>query len=184
MTFERSHGRSRLTRPRLREVSPSSADGDRPGDRDSLGRFVSGNRAGTAKAAKHALTAPLRAAVAAGVAEAVPGEVAPETRAQVAHAALTLYRAAKRELGPRSTIVLSHLVRWAIGTAVSQHLSLAAAQCGLDTDRGARLLELAHTAEGRAERASVAALTMARALKSSRDDTPPPWLEADEGEES
>lgn len=177
MSIERSHGKMRLARPRPRDAGAATADRDPFRDRDARGRFQTGNTAGRNRTAKRSITAVLRSAAASGVAGVVaaPSGSAP-VPAQIAQQALTLYRAGRRDLHTDSPIALSHLARWAVNTALAQHLAALAAEHGLDTDQGLRLLERAHACEGRAERASIAALTMARAIGGARKDDPPPWL--------
>lgn len=95
--------------------------------------------------------------------------------------ALRLFRAFIRELGgPASPIVRSLALGYALQHVAGARLTLAAAEAGLATDEGARLLERAAKAQGRAERSAVAAATFAGIL-SPRDRTPgappAPWLE-------
>jgi hypothetical protein len=161
--IERSHGKLRLTRPRMRDASVATVR-ERTGDRDALGRFAPGNAAATARTAKRSLTAALRAAAAAAVAEVAAGTQAPQRGAQVAQHALSLYRAEARVLATDSAMVRSHLVRWAVNTALGLDLHAAAIEQGADTDHGQRLIDLAHACEGRAERSAVAAATFAGLL--------------------
>lgn len=162
MTLERSHGKPRIARTRLRDVS-AAAVGERQSDRDSLGRFAPGNGAGRNRTAKRSLTATLRAAVAQALAGVAGGVASPQTGAQIARDALSLYRAGARELGTDSAIARSHLVRWAVNSALASHLVAVASEAP-DTERSLRILERAHICGGHAERASVAALTFARAF--------------------
>ncbi len=183
MTFERSHGKPRLTLPRLRDVAAGVAAGERTRDRDALGRFAPGNAAGRNRTAKRSLTATLRAAAVVALAEVAPGSSSPQAGAQIAQHALTLFRAGARELSTDSTLACSHLVRWAVNTALAAHLSAAAVEAGADTERGQQLIERAHACETRAERGSIAALTMARALAGKAPNAPrPPWLEGEDRE--
>lgn len=164
--IERSHNKLRVLRPRSRDLEPAAADADPHRDRDGAGRFQSGNTVGRHRTAKRSLMAVLKAAVAAQVAGVGAGsDAAPPAPAELARHAITLYRAGQRDLRTDSPIALSHLQRWAVGTAVAQHMTLAAAAAGLETDRGLRLLERAQAAEQRAERASIAALDVARVLR-------------------
>jgi EAL domain-containing protein (putative c-di-GMP-specific phosphodiesterase class I) len=139
--------------------------------RDERGRFAAGNHIGLERAAKHALTAPLRRALEQGLSAAATAVDSPGTGAELARAALTLYRAGKRELQTTSVIACTHLVRWAAQTCAAQHLTMAAARAGLDTELGLRLLERAHDCEGRAERATIAALSLTRALSGQRAES-------------
>lgn len=171
MTFSRSHGKRRLEAARIRDVSAPKAAANGTARTDAAGD-------GAFRRPLLHLTAALRARVEQGVASALAGAASPQEGAQLARVALSLYYAGRRELDTRSPLALSHLVRWAIATATAQHLALAAHAAGPATDRGRQLLELSMRLEGRAERASVAALTMARAL--ARTGAPAagdaPWL--------
>jgi hypothetical protein len=173
MTLETSHGKRRLTRPRLRDVAAESADRARSGNRDARGFFLPGNTVGRNSAAKAVLTSSLHAALRAEMVRAAPDGAPPSAGAEMAAEALTLYRSGRRDLQSDSPIALSHLVRWAANTALATRLAVLAADAGLGTDRGARLLELAHACEGRAERASVAAMTMARSIGKLAPSTDP-----------
>lgn len=154
MSIERSHDRKRLQLARTRQIAAPKADAS----------GSAGDGRGPFRRTRRQLTATLRARVAAGVGSALGAAATPQDGAQIARTALSLYRAGVRELRTSSPIALSHLLRWAIGTATAQHLALAAADAGPPTERGRQLLELSMRLEGRAERASVAALTMAQAL--------------------
>jgi hypothetical protein len=160
MSFERSHGKLRLARPRLREATAPTAD-EPLRDRDALGRFATGNGAARNRTAKRSLTAALRAAAATAAAEVAQSS---QIGARAAQHALALYRAEARALVVESAMVRSHLLRWAVNTALALELQAAAVEQGPDTEQGLRLLERAHACEGRAERASVAAVTFASAL--------------------
>lgn len=170
VSLERSHGKLRAMRPRMRDLGHLPSVSGSAG-RDERGRFVAGNRVGVERAAKHVLTATLRRALEQGLAAAVSAGDAPETGAELARAALVLYRAGKRELQTSSVIACTHLVRWATQTCAAQHLTMAAARAGLDTEHGLKLLERAHDCEGRAERATIAALSLTRALSGQRTES-------------
>lgn len=155
MTLERSHGKARLTRPRLRAVRLPT-----PGGAEPPSAHARSHRAGL-----RALHMPLLAAAKQTVGSALGTDATPAVGAEVALQALTLYRSARRELGSRSPIVVASILRWALQTAISQHLSLAAASAGPATELGQRLIERAHAADGRSERAILAAVTLAGALE-------------------
>lgn len=182
MSIESSHGKPRVMRSRLRAVTAAGADRNPSGDRDAAGRFQAGNAVGRNRTAKRTLTATLRAAVAQALASAPTDAASPQAGAQLAQSALALYNGGRRDLRSNSPIALSHLVRWAVNTTLASHLSSTAATIGADSERGLLLLDRAHACEGRAERASIAALTMARALdeRSPRRATDAPWLEPPE----
>lgn len=168
MTIERSQGKPRIEPTRLRDASAPASAASTPTP-DAKRPY---------RAPRRKLTRSLRARVVAQISQAMSGASGPETGAkagsEIAAVALSLYRAGQRELGTSSPMALSHLLRWAVGTATAQHLSLAAADAGPATDRGRSLLELSMKLEGRAERASVAALTFARELAPDRAPAPNP----------
>jgi hypothetical protein len=175
MTFPRSHDRRRIEGARLRDVTTPTSDPNTP-HLDHKRPFRSSRRK---------LSQALRARVAAGVGSALARNASPQTGAQVARTAVSLYRAGQAELRTSSPLALSHLLRWAVGTATAQHLALAAVDAGAETTEGRQLLELSMRLEGRAERASVAALTMARALGTHGpgSTTPSPWHAPPDDEE-
>jgi len=176
MTFPRSHDRRRLEGSRLREVASPTAGPEEP-------RL---SRKRPHRAPRRKLSAALRARVDRGVVSALSGIAAPDAGAQVARVAVSLYRAGQLELRTSSPMALSHLLRWAVGTATAQHLAMVACDVGPESDRGRELLELSMRLEGRAERASVAALSFARALGAAGRTVKAggvPWLEPDKDDE-
>lgn len=164
MTLERSHGKPRATRPRLRDVAAVAPDADRRRrNHDHRGRFAAGNAAGAGQGAKRVLEAP-EVGLEAGLASAscTPSEAA--TRAQLVQSVRALYRAARKDLGCDSPVCLSSTATYARETVLAGYLIAAAVEAGLTTDRGLQLLEAAQRSEGRAERASIHALTLAAKL--------------------
>jgi len=177
MTFERSEGKPRLQRARLRDVStPLSAD-DKP-------RRIERRPHRTANR-----SLLLMARQAAGEAMGSVGSdlETPPAPSQLAREALRLFRALVRELGTSSPTARTHALAYAMQTAAAMRLTIAADAAGLDTQRGLELLEQAAKCQARAERSATAAIALAGLLKSSRPKAPPaPWLEAaddDEGPE-
>jgi len=161
MTIERSHNKPRSTRPRLRSVRlPPSSDGEPQVDAKRPHR-----------APKRALLAPLRAYVAREVDGALGTTAAAPAGAEVVQLALTLYRSARQELSAHSPIVVSCVLRWAVQTAIGQHMTLAAANAGPASELGQRLLDRAGVCESRAERSIVAAVGLANALAGKRSDS-------------
>lgn len=121
------------------------------------------------RSAKRSLLAQVRAqaeqlAADAGAGKNVDGQ-------QLARDALRLFRAGKREVCTDSPIAMSHLLAWALQSSAAQRLTLEASKAGLGTDRGARLLQQAAKAQGRAERSSVAAASFARLLERPRNNS-------------
>lgn len=163
MTLEKSHAAVYSLRVRSRDLAADVPPPIRTDGRDARGRWTGANHAARNRAAKHALTGALRASLASAVAAAVPEDREAQTRVQ--RAALALYRAAAQELQTESTLARSALVRWAVGSAVSQALTLAAVAAGVDSERGLRLLAQAERQSQLAERSSIAAADLARALR-------------------
>ncbi len=162
-SFPRSHELHRLEPTRLRDVKarPSSAA---PEPRVHPKR--------PNRAVRRSLLANTRAAAAKLVGS--PGSEAgtPPEGAQVAQLALRSFRSAKRSIGTNDPIALAHLLNWALMSAAAQELTLAAAEAGLATDRGQRLLPQAQKCAGRAERSSTAAIVTAGLLGKPRKGTP------------
>jgi hypothetical protein len=163
MSIERSHGKPRSTRPRLRSVRlPASAGGEPQRDARRPHR-----------APKRALLAPLHAYVAQQVDGGLGTDATSPAGAAVVQQALTLYRSARQELFAHSPIVVSCVLRWAIQTALGQHLTLEAAAAGPSSELGQRLLDRAGVCESRAERSIVTAVGLSNALAGKRGTTDP-----------
>jgi hypothetical protein len=167
-TIELSHGKPRLTAPRLSDVGAVEAGAERLRNHDEKGRFVPGNAAGRDRNAKRALTAPLRAARARLLAadDTLPRSVADE----LLRDALAVYGSAKSELGSSSVFVLANLVTFATESVLSGYFAKQAAEQGFDTARGGQLLELGHKCETQAQRAMTAALAARKALPKCHKD--------------
>lgn len=161
-TFEVSHGKPRLTAPRPTDLGTVEPVGDRGRDHDAKGRFVPGNRAAVGKSARRALTAPLRAAR-TRVREAVGGEARPVAD-ELLNDALAVFGSVRVELDSRSVLVLGPAVTYATETVLAGYFVKLAAEKGLETEEGARLLGLAHACETQATRALTAALAAAKAV--------------------
>lgn len=175
MTFERSHNKSRLERPRLRSVSQPSAADREPGS--TAGRPY--------RAANRSLTATARAAAAKALGSVGANRSTPPEAAQIAQEGLRLFRAFVRELGTTSPTARAFALSFAMQSMAAQRLTLAATEAGLGTDRGAQLLEAAARSQGRAERAATAAATFAGLLRGKPgDQNPAPWFERDPNDDS
>lgn len=172
MTLEKSHGRLYSLRSRSRDLAPVDPPAIRPAERDERGRWTGANRAAVARASKTALSAPLRRAVAQGVAAGLGDAASPQTGTETAREALALFRQACKELGCDSTLVRSHVMRWAVATTVGSALTTAAMAAGMDSDRGLRLLERAERHAQLAERSSITAVDVMRALRGSSPEDP------------
>lgn len=177
-TIEPSHGKPRLTAPRPSDLGTVATGAERDRNHGADGRFQPGNDAARDKTARRALTAPLRAAV-ARVRAAAEGEVPTVADALLADA-MAVYSSSRRELGTRSTLVLSSLAVHASESVLAGHYLRRAAELGLETKHGAALVEMAHRCETQAARAMTAALAATRVLSERpprRRNQTPSWLQ-------
>lgn len=176
-TIEQSHGKPRLTAPRLSDLESVPTGGDRHRDHNADGTFAQRNQAAKGRSARRALVAPLRAA-AERVRVATAGEAVCE-RDRLLADANAVYASTCCELGTRSTLVLSALAAHACESVLAGHFVQSAAAVGLGTDEGGRLLGLAHSCETQASRAMTAALAAMKALMHRRRSKkgPPPGFE-------
>ena len=167
MTTERSHGKPRLQRTRLRDVSLPARTAAKPSRR----------RERPFRAALRALMATLRAAGAAGA------TTTPETT-ELVRESMRVFRGVLRELdGTRSPSARAHALAFVVAMTAAQRLMIAAIEAGVATDRGLELLDRAQRAQGRAERSWTAAVAAAGMLRGRGPDpggppAPAPWLEA------
>jgi hypothetical protein len=182
-TIEESHGKPRLIAPRPSDLGTVPTGHDRRQDHNPDGTFAIRNRAAADRSAKRALTAPLRAAL-ERVRDVTEGQ-APEQADELLAAAMSIYASARRELGTRSTLVLSALAVHATESVLAGHYVKRAAAVGLESDQGQTLLECAHRCETQAARAMTAALAATKALRGSRSAKPGPYTPGfeTEGEE-
>jgi hypothetical protein len=165
-TVEQSHGKARLTAPRLSDVGSVPTDGELSRDRGERGQFAPGNRAAADRSSKRALTAPLRAARKRlqDLGEALPRPVADE----LLRDALAVYGSARVELGSSSVFVLANIVSFATESVLAGYFTKQAADSGFETEPGAAYLEQAQRCEQCAQRAMTAALAAAKALSGRR----------------
>jgi hypothetical protein len=163
MTFERSHGKLRLTAKRPSDLEPVDTDARRERDHHADGRFKPGNRAGVNCLAKHSLTKTLREAR-QRLREALSNEVPPREADRLLDASYRRFDAARRDLGAESVLVLSPLARWAANEVLCDHFAERASSVGLETPAGDRLLARRDALEGRANRALTTALAAAGAV--------------------
>lgn len=179
MSVERSHGKPRLTRPRLSDTPLIPAElHRRRRDHGADGRFKPGNMAGGGRGANLVIERPEES-----VLETLGGLAEHAEAVRVVRDIRTLYRATRSDLASAHPIVRASAAVFARETVLAGVLFAKAAERGLTTPEGMRLLELSHHAEQRAERASVHAVAMAARLVQRRpaaiDATP--WLTADDG---
>lgn len=148
MSIEVSHGKARVTGPRLSDQR-DHADGanavDRARHHDAHGRFARGNRAAVG-------TGPKRA-----------------VRHLVCARGRRVYEAIVRGLGPEpNALACMHAADAVNNHVASSELHEAARAKGIATPEGIALLERAQRASELASRASVAALECARLLRHPR----------------
>lgn len=161
-TIELSHGKARLTQPRLSDLETVATVGEPSGDRGPGGRFTHGNRAASGARAKKAIGAPLRDAR-RRVLEATEGQPASDAD-ELLRDALTVYRRARLELNADSVFVLSVLAQFATQSILAQYFTKRAAEAGFDTEKGLVLLEQGQRCEQQSQRAMTAALAATKAL--------------------
>lgn len=166
-TIERSHGKRRLTRPRLSDLAVTP-EHERHRDRDEHGRFLPGNRAGVGRTAVRALTRELHAIAALMGAATASAAQTDSDVAMIAKDVLSLYVVAKRRLADDSPLVLAPALAWARNSVLARYYGEQAIVAGLDTTKGRALIEMAHKCEQRAERSEVAALALAEKLADAR----------------
>ncbi len=163
MGLERSHGKLRIVGARPSVQQPVDTDARRLRDHNTDGTFKAGNRAGQNARGKRAVTKSLRAAR-MRLRETLSRELPPSEADVLLDAALRRFDAAKRDLGAESVLVLSPLARWAATEELVDYLTGAAADAGITTPAGERLLARRDALEGKANRAMAAALAAATAL--------------------
>lgn len=158
MTFERSHDKPRLQRPKLRDVStpPSAARKPRRAEKRPH------------RSANRSLVSLARQAAGEAVGTHGSDVATPPAPSQLAREALRLFRAFVRELGTASPTARAHALGYAMQSAAAMRLTIAADAAGVDTERGLLLLEQASKCQGRAERSATAAIALAGVLDRPR----------------
>jgi hypothetical protein len=167
MTIEQSHGRDRLTPPRLTDMGTSGASPQQPAERaDQLRQNA------MYRGSKEAARASLAAVVGTQVRRAIPSDAAPEESRLVAANALQLASDAAREINVASPYVAHHVTRFGTNAALAGFFTQKAAEAGFDSPRGLELIEAAHRCEGAATRAMVAAAAAVRTFSQGRRREP------------
>lgn len=165
MSVERSHGKARITRPRLRAVtSGATASARRERDHAADGKFRHGNRAAADHAVRAAVARREYAALRTELDKAAGGLVEASESAVLLRDTLALYRATRRSLASGEPVVLSSALAFARESCLASLLMSEALRVGVTTDRGLQLIEASQRAEARAERASLHALVLAERL--------------------
>lgn len=157
MTAEHSHGKARPTLPRSRSLAEVPSAPQRHGERDAHGRFATGNKVATGKGWKSILAKQLG--------RDLQGEAEP-----LAREALVLYRGLLAELPHDGAQVRQLVAARARSAVLSGRYALRAAELGLDSEAGQRVLELSMKLDARAERLAVTALDIATKLAKADTD--------------
>jgi hypothetical protein len=158
MTIERSHGKARPTLPRssdLNDRRPPETDDKPNGQRGPGGRFAKGNAIAVGHGWRKAIRKMLGRA----------GEgIEQEDMRQLTRESWRVYRAFMQELPHDGAQVSSLVASRARHSVLSAHLVGLAAEAGLSTEKGMKLLELSTKFDQRAERLCVTAMDVAERL--------------------
>ncbi|HKY37218.1 MAG TPA: hypothetical protein VJN18_14845 [Polyangiaceae bacterium] len=180
-TLELSHGKPRLTAPRLSDVGTVPTEGERSADHapagattQKPGTFVTNNKAARKRGAKRALRRPyaearlrVRNAVSEARSAVADPSALPTADALMADT-FTLHLAGMSELGTDSTFVQGQSLVYAAETILYGFYLEAAGHEGLLTDRGMLLKAKATECATLAARALTAALAAAKAVGKPR----------------
>lgn len=166
MTIEASHGKPRLTKPRVTSMHKGATPEQVEQRREQLRENA------RYRGSKEATRAPLRAATGAKVRRALGRSATPEESRLVADNALQLAADAARELAVSSPFVAHHTTRFGVNAALSGYYTQKAAEAGFDSERGLLLLDAAHRCEKAAERAMVAASAAVKEFGGKRSRKP------------
>lgn len=164
MALVNEHGKLRPQPPRLKNVRERERPGERSRNQDAAGRFVAGNDAPKGRAVKRIIKRYLG-----------EGSANSEVVEQLTKDTLHLFAAFRRAIGSDAPQVQDTIARRARWGVLSAHYALRAAEVGLGTEEGDRLLEMALKLDARAERLDVTALDLANRL------LPPPAAEPNGG---
>jgi hypothetical protein len=169
MTIERSHGRARPTLPRradLRAITPARAESDRDRDRDSLGRFQTGNKVSVARGVnrdvKRLFGKLVRTELSEGAADAVS-------------AAYRLFRSIMATMPSNAAIVRTQVASACWHTALAGHWRTVALEAGLESAEGIAADERATAHDLRSERLLVSAIDLAQRLPKPAPPIPAWW---------
>ena len=172
MPIEKSHGRTRLTRPRLTDVGQSGPTPEPPRTRSER-HVASGQNRGTKEVSK----AAAKALAGEQTRRALPSATTPEASRLVAQNALQLYGDITREVGTATCFVANYAMRYSVNASLSAFFTQCAGEAGFDSKRGITMLEAAHRCEARSERAMIAIEAALKAFsRKESKDTDVPWL--------
>jgi hypothetical protein len=160
MTAEQSYGKARTIMTRSSDLRPLLETVEKRSDgRDANGRFAPGTRA--------ALGARFKATIRKSLGKRGEGDAEVVYRDAQRVFAHTM-RSMPSDEAPVRTLVVLH----ARHVALHGYFTAKAEVAGLDTEEGARLLEIADRQSQRAERVLVTALDAARVCAARRKDGP------------
>lgn len=164
--IETSHGREYIVGPRLSDVTDGNGGTDerRRRNHDGTGRFAKGNDAARGRGPKRAILGSVQDLIE----KTAGGTLKPSEATEMAQGALKLYDATRENLGDDDPRVLGPALRFAVNTMLAGIFTRKAGEVGFTSKRGMALLELAHKCEGRADRSSVQATTLAEKLAAAR----------------
>ncbi len=151
MTLERSHGAARPTLPRSSDLKAPDTVGEPSDSRRADGRFASGNQLATGRGWKHSIARSLGRDMAGEA-----GELGEE--------AYRLYRAFLADLPCDCASVRSLVAQRARAAVLAARYARRACEVGLDTDEGAKALQLTTQLDARAERLAVTSLDVSSRL--------------------
>jgi hypothetical protein len=153
MAIRREHGKGRPQPPRLKDLGSAERSGERNRNQDAKGRFAPGNDAPKGRAVKRIIRRYLG-----------EGAANSELVEQLTQDTLHLFKAFRRAIGsevPQVQDTVARRARWGV---LSAWYARHAAEVGLGTQEGDRLLEMALKLDARAERLDVTALDLAQRL--------------------
>lgn len=162
-TIEQSHGKPRLTGPRLTALGTVPTAGERSLNHTARGTFASGNDAARERASKAALRRPYREAR-KRVREALAAGAEPEVADLLLTDALSVYLAAHRELGGGRVLTEGGVIAYATGATLAGYYTAEAVKAGLLTEQGMLLHDRALACEAASSRGLTAALAATKAL--------------------
>lgn len=160
MTLERSHGKLRPTLPRASDLAPVEAERNPSEGRSAAGHFAAGNRLGQGARWKASIKKLLGKNADNAITKAVGADAG------------RVYLAVLRSLPSDAALVRTLVALHARHVAVAAYFTDRAAEAGLETEQGTKLLEIASHHGQRAERTAVTALDVATKLAKTTEAKP------------
>lgn len=162
MTIENSHGKARLTKPRLSDMHEGTTPEHVERQREQLRENA------RYRGSKEATRASLRAAAGEQVRGALAGQATPEESRLVAENALQLAGDAARLVACASPFVAHSTTRFGVNAALAGFYTQKAAEAGFATQEGLAMVDAAHRCEKAATAAMVAAEAAVKAFANKR----------------